>query len=408
MRRASRNSCLFALFALLVPAAAARADALPRLTFCPGFQIVTAINDSGTDYESIKTVESVDADGIRLRYSAEKMTFDWLEPGPPELKKYASNRTMRKADLESAALYLQHFDEVLPDAVPDTTAIGISRALFSELKNKGSAEFGIFIPFNVDRPGIVRDKHPNVYDNQMVATVTRTKDAPALTVALNDAPVALKTMRFEGEFYGDKAEFLVLDDPDMPLMLKFRIGIDAISPLTPAEVEQRQLLGMPTTVNPDKEVLRVVKIIAPCAGAPAPSREPTDASAAVETTGAALEKAIEAEGRADIESIFFTVNSATLRPESDTALGAIATLMRRRSDWRFSIEGHTDSQADEAYNLDLSKRRSAAVKEALVKRFEILAERLATTGYGESKPIADNATLEGRALNRRVELVRLP
>ena len=123
---------------------------------------------------------------------------------------------------------------------------------------------------------------------------------------------------------------------------------------------------------------------------------------------AQIEKAIEGEGKVDLQMIFFTVNRADIRPESDVALTAIAEVLKRHPDWRFSIQGHTDSQADDAYNLDLSKRRAAAVRTALIERFAIAGDRLESEGYGETRPIADNATLEGRARNRRVELVKLP
>ena len=72
----------------------------------------------------------------------------------------------------------------------------------------------------------------------------------------------------------------------------------------------------------------------------------------------------------------------------------------------FRIEGHTDADGTEASNLDLSKRRSAAIKEALVK-FGISENRLQTEGYGESRPIASNLTQEGKQLNRRVEFISL-
>ena len=74
--------------------------------------------------------------------------------------------------------------------------------------------------------------------------------------------------------------------------------------------------------------------------------------------------------------------------------------------WALSVDGHTDNIGGDAYNLDLSKRRAAAVKQALVSRFKIADTRLATSGFGASRPKATNATLEGRAQNRRVELVK--
>jgi outer membrane protein OmpA-like peptidoglycan-associated protein len=81
--------------------------------------------------------------------------------------------------------------------------------------------------------------------------------------------------------------------------------------------------------------------------------------------------------------------------------------MKKHPDWRLGIEGHTDNIASDRFNLDLSRRRAAAVKDALVTRHGIDAARLTTGGAGESRPLDTNDTLEGRARNRRVELVRI-
>jgi outer membrane protein OmpA-like peptidoglycan-associated protein len=75
-------------------------------------------------------------------------------------------------------------------------------------------------------------------------------------------------------------------------------------------------------------------------------------------------------------------------------------------DWKLVVQGHTDSIGDDASNLRLSEQRAAAVKAALVDRYAILPGRLTTEGYGRTRPRDTNATLKGRARNRRVELVR--
>jgi OOP family OmpA-OmpF porin len=76
------------------------------------------------------------------------------------------------------------------------------------------------------------------------------------------------------------------------------------------------------------------------------------------------------------------------------------------TDWKLTVEGHTDNIGGDTYNLDLSKRRALAVKEALVAQYDIAPERLTNDGFGASRPVESNETLEGRARNRRVELVR--
>ena len=81
--------------------------------------------------------------------------------------------------------------------------------------------------------------------------------------------------------------------------------------------------------------------------------------------------------------------------------------MQRHPDWRLNIDGHTDSiGGDSAANLDLSRRRSEAVRKALIGRFGITADRLSSGGHGAASPKDTNDTPEGRARNRRVELSR--
>ena len=119
-----------------------------------------------------------------------------------------------------------------------------------------------------------------------------------------------------------------------------------------------------------------------------------------------MSQALLTTGRADVYDLYFDFNSDVLRQESEPTLREIADVMRRHADWKLSVEGHTDSIGTDQANLDLSRRRSASVKSALVSRYQIDGSRLTTEGYGESRPKDTNETLEGRARNRRVELVR--
>jgi len=112
------------------------------------------------------------------------------------------------------------------------------------------------------------------------------------------------------------------------------------------------------------------------------------------------------DGRVATQGILFASGSARIRPESTPTLEEIGTMLEEHPDLRLSIEGHTDSDGEEGFNQDLSERRAAAVKEYLVAHHGIEAERLETVGFGESKPVAENTTPEGKQQNRRVELVR--
>jgi outer membrane protein OmpA-like peptidoglycan-associated protein len=102
----------------------------------------------------------------------------------------------------------------------------------------------------------------------------------------------------------------------------------------------------------------------------------------------------------------FDVNAATIKPESAGVLKEVAGVLSQYKDIKVMIIGHTDSDGSDAANLTLSQKRAAAVKDALVTDYSIDASRIETDGKGESAPVADNKTKEGKAANRRVEFVK--
>jgi OmpA-OmpF porin, OOP family len=112
------------------------------------------------------------------------------------------------------------------------------------------------------------------------------------------------------------------------------------------------------------------------------------------------------EGKFSTTGILFDVNSATIKPESNGVLKEIADVLKQFPEVKVKIIGHTDSDGSDAANVELSKKRAAAVKEALAKDFEIEAARMDSDGKGESIPAGDNKTKEGKAQNRRVEFVK--
>ncbi len=115
---------------------------------------------------------------------------------------------------------------------------------------------------------------------------------------------------------------------------------------------------------------------------------------------------LKATGRAVWHGITFGTNSAAIVSGSEAVLHEIAELLRSNPDWELTIEGHTDDVGTAESNLALSQKRADAVKKWLVEQERVAAVRLNTVGYGMTKPIDDNRTEEGRARNRRVELVR--
>lgn len=110
-------------------------------------------------------------------------------------------------------------------------------------------------------------------------------------------------------------------------------------------------------------------------------------------------------GRYVTTGILFDVNSDVIEPESYGVLKDIATTIKASPGTKITIIGHTDSDGDEATNLDLSKRRAESVKKALVKDFNVDGSLLAADGRGETEPVTGNDTPQSKANNRRVEFV---
>lgn len=112
------------------------------------------------------------------------------------------------------------------------------------------------------------------------------------------------------------------------------------------------------------------------------------------------------EGRLVTRGILFDSGSDRIKGGSYGTLKDIATVLTDNPEVKVAIIGHTDSDGEEAANLDLSKRRAAAVKDALTKEFGIAAARMETDGKGEGQPAGTNDTPQGKANNRRVEFVK--
>jgi outer membrane protein OmpA-like peptidoglycan-associated protein len=222
--------------------------------------------------------------------------------------------------------------------------------VLSELKTRGQAEFSCCLLADID-------------GQHLAGTLKRveSKTVP-ISVLVNDQRVELPTIHAAGKLWTQESDFYFLDDPENPLALMWKVG---------------------------KQGLRVIRISFPSSGA-----------------SKRIESGLAKSGRVELHGIYFDVASATIRPESEPVLKEIADALTQNPSWKLSVEGHTDSVGGDAANIDLSQRRAGSVKEALVTRYHIAGPRLATAGFGASRPKETNSTLEGRARNRRVELVR--
>lgn len=106
-------------------------------------------------------------------------------------------------------------------------------------------------------------------------------------------------------------------------------------------------------------------------------------------------------------NIHFDHDQDVIKPAYKGEINEAAKFLKNYPNMTATIEGYTDSTGDDMYNMNLSKRRAEAVRQALIKDYAVTPARLQSKGYGESKPIADNNTAEGRLQNRRV-IIKVP
>jgi hypothetical protein len=370
---------------VVTPACPVRAQEVPRIPLRIGLTIVTAVHQGDGDYESIKTFISEDAKSVRIKYSSEVAVPSDITNVPSQYVQYRPHpsnpdlviemttvyRTVLRSDLQTSDHYVRQFEPppAVPETVPGTTAVGISTRLLNEFKSHGAAAMTTYYAIFDPQPLISADaaEGPQPFGG----TLTRVeKGDVGLPVIVNAKLVKLPAVHVKGQMLDTDAEFWFLDDPDNPLALRFVF---------------------------EKDRLDVIRI-----------NFPGDAGTMTATDGpdSGIEQLLAKTGHADIYGIYFGFNSDVIRPESEPVLKEIAALMTKHPDWKLHVDGHTDNVGGAEVNLTLSTRRSAAVKKALVERYGIGAMRLSPAGFGLSVPKAPNDTLEGRALNRRVELSR--
>jgi hypothetical protein len=234
--KSATAAIVWALLGILVPGPQPTVAATIAIPLCPGLTIVTAVSQPQGDYESIKRIESVTAEGVRIRYSS-YMPDPCCEyaghPLDPPWVPFVVYRTVRSADLESSTAYLQQFvSKGVPETVKTTTALGISTKSFRDLRDKGRTPLTIYMPFH-PKFGIKDDGTPLFFgvDPRMVGELARVDPTPVmLSVLVNDRMTTLPAVRARGKFLWDDAEFFFLYDEANPISLKFRIGIKGPMP----------------------------------------------------------------------------------------------------------------------------------------------------------------------------------
>ncbi len=348
--------------ALLTAALATHAAEPAAIPLSKGMVVTTAVQTPKGDEEQIAVIS--DLTDAYVEYSVD---FRYLLNG-----KQISDlrmRRVRRQDMASSNKQNLVFQSGDPVMFPGSS-MGMSTASFNQLKTTGKVALVIG---TVARYG-EQENLPAILDvtsgrKYFRGTLTRIGDGTVpMTVKINGKTVVIQTIHAKGVFSvaGDSVdmELWVADNAAHPIGLRNRQG---------------------------RSVFQTVRIDYP----------------AVQPQVNVLQKSLSGGAcRAELNGIYFDFGKATLLPQSATALNAVADLMKKNPGWNLRIEGHTDSVGGDAYNLDLSKRRAAAVSAALSTQYKLPASRFIANGYGSARPVAKNDTLEGRAANRRVELAR--
>ncbi|WP_018508240.1 OmpA family protein [Thiobacillus thioparus] len=159
----------------------------------------------------------------------------------------------------------------------------------------------------------------------------------------------------------------------------------------------RQLLDTPCPVPAPPAAVTA-------AAEPAPAPEPAYVAPPAPAPAAYVAPVPMPPQKLVLEGVNFDFDKATLRQEDIAIIDKDVTGLDKWGNVNIEVAGHTDSRGSDKYNMKLSQRRAEAVRNYLISK-GIAADRLTAKGYGESQPVADNATDEGRFKNRRVELI---
>lgn len=339
------------------------------IPFREGLVLTAAWGRKFGDVESTSTIVSIKPDFVEMANSGTYFKSDNDAVGEPNSMK----RDVCWQDLQNAHGYITSYKRSYPLIAPETTTSFLSADVFRDLKTQRKTNLRYLLYYPSDEDG------QHLHWQEAELTRVESADVP-YAVIVNDEPTTLPAIHATGTMLTiDKkarelskglidqplpTELYVLDDPNNPIVLLYRMDIRNFR-------------------------IQVVRIAIP-------SEKP-------ETK---IEEELAKTKKAVVYGIYFDYNSDQIKKESEPVLLEIAEAMKKYPDWKLTVDGHTDNIGGDAYNLDLSKRRAAAVKQALVDRFQIRGDRLVTDGFGMRRPVDRNDTLEGRARNRRVEISR--
>jgi outer membrane protein OmpA-like peptidoglycan-associated protein len=322
------------------------------------------------DYTPTMSVTKIDPTGVTILVQA----YKGARGGGKESDHFDTR--MLPSAMAGGRIYRQVWSTIDPLVLQGTTSMMLSTAVTRDLMTRGTTALTIVDDTNISGSPAAMTSLFRALSSDSAATgtayegtMTRVESGTLpFVVLVTNRPVTVAALHLRGVLTHDgdqyPSDMQILADPAFPLVLSH--------------------------VKGGGQGGRVVWITYPDPGAEK-----------------RLETDLAAKRPVEIYDIYFDYNSAAIKPESDSVLRQLGSIMQRHPEWKLHVTGHTDSIGGSgAGNRVLSARRAAAVKDVLSSRYGVVAGRLDTGGAGDSQPLATNATLEGRARNRRVELTR--
>ena len=317
------------------------------------------------ELERVVVVAQKSEDQTTYNFEFTDKPLDSAEPN-----QVAISRSVRQKDMDGAHKILFRFLQDDPQNLPGLTIFHASKSMMQELIATGSTAF-VFADGPIGEGGLFSSTSRKYYRGTLKVIEA---NAP-LDVLVNGVKITVPTLHTSGHLtVGDlsrEEDFWLSSDLKNPVIIRAQGG--------------------------EGNWIQLVRV-----DDPQPVLVAEQSSAASSIT----EGLQGSNCRAMAQGIYFDSGSATLLAASSPSLKNIAILLKAHPDWSITVEGHTDNIGSDDDNLDLSKRRAAAVVAALMSQNAISADHLLSKGYGETNPIDSNDTPVGRAHNRRVELAR--
>ena len=338
-------------------------ESVSSLPLLPGLTLASTLHSPGGERENLVQVASADAGGVGYTWQLVEIrnTGDTIVS--------QAQRRVRMADLAAAPRLDPVFLPSDQEDRPGYTAFSISSAVYAALRDDGSAAYSVT---SLETAGGLFDMVTTAMAGGALpqrvrykGTLTRiSPDPSAFPLLVDGRRVTVPALHLRGSFTngGRRREY------------EFRVLADSVHPLLLQSVVEGS-------------VYQLVRVNAP-----------------IDESG--LERELTGACRLELPGVYFGFNSADIDPASDRSLAALARVLAGHPGWTITVEGHTDSIGTAPANQELSTRRAQSVRARLAERHGLATGGWKAVGYGSNRPRESNATTEGRARNRRVELAR--